>query len=183
MLSENYVKYGIARRLDWQEAGLCNRCGNEEPLPGRLGCKDCIAKQTVWTAKRRKLCTKKGICSRCFKNPIVDKTSVCRACQVKTGQKFKARRDKQLALIVSHYGGKCACCGETKPKFLTLDHTDDDGGLMRKIHGYGTKLYSWIIKNEFPTNLQLMCYNCNCGRYRNGGICPHQERDSIRGGL
>lgn len=21
---------------------------------------------------------------------------------------------------------------------------------------------------------QLLCFNCNCGRHRNGGVCPHK---------
>jgi hypothetical protein len=22
----------------------------------------------------------------------------------------------------------------------------------------------------------VLCYNCNCGRARNGGVCPHQQK-------
>jgi hypothetical protein len=21
----------------------------------------------------------------------------------------------------------------------------------------------------------VLCFNCNCGRYHNGGICPHKQ--------
>ena len=25
-----------------------------------------------------------------------------------------------------------------------------------------------------PDTIQILCFNCNCGRARNGGICPHE---------
>lgn len=75
--------------------------------------------------------------------------------------------------IVSQYGGKCNCCGEQEIKFLSIDHINNDGAEHRKVIGRG-KLYSWLIKNNFPKdNFQLLCFNCNVtkGFY---GICPHQ---------
>ncbi len=37
-------------------------------------------------------------------------------------------------------------------------------------------LYRWIIKNNFPEEFQILCFNCNSGRHINGGICPHEEK-------
>lgn len=76
--------------------------------------------------------------------------------------------------VINAYGGKCACCGETEPKLLTIDHVNNDGAEHRRklnIKG-GWVFYSWIIKNNFPKNLQLLCFNCNCAK---GffGKCPH----------
>lgn len=36
-------------------------------------------------------------------------------------------------------------------------------------------MYRWAILNGFPDELQLLCFNCNCGRQRNGGVCPHVD--------
>jgi hypothetical protein len=31
-------------------------------------------------------------------------------------------------------------------------------------------------RDRFPNDvLRLLCFNCNCGRAKNGGICPHEE--------
>lgn len=79
--------------------------------------------------------------------------------------------------VFEAYGSKCACCGESNPKFLTIDHIDNDGYRSRdnKNEGRGWNFYCWIKRNNFPKNLQILCWNCNCGRAYNGGICPHKE--------
>jgi hypothetical protein len=79
--------------------------------------------------------------------------------------------------ILKHYSDgtpKCACCGETEIKFLSIDHIDG-GGLkhLREIGGRG-RLPAWIIKNNFPNGFQILCHNCNFakGHY---GKCPHNN--------
>lgn len=86
----------------------------------------------------------------------------------------KKYRVEYLQIILDHYGPKCVCCGEETREFLTIDHINNDGAKMRQIHGTGLRLHRWIIKKQFPDTFQILCYNCNCGRARNGGICPHQ---------
>lgn len=91
---------------------------------------------------------------------------------------FKVKyRDRDRALIYEAYGSKCACCGEANPKFLTVDHVNNDGHTERKSGAYtnGSQFYRHIVARKFPKNYQLLCFNCNMGRARNGGICPHQE--------
>ena len=85
---------------------------------------------------------------------------------------------QSLEIIIEHYGDKCICCGEANRGFLTLDHVNNDGAELRKQHGNsGLSFYRWVIKNGFPDFLQVLCYNCNFGRQRNGGICPHEIKD------
>lgn len=83
--------------------------------------------------------------------------------------------------VYSHYGNKCACCGESQVMFLTIDHVNNDGNVHRsKVFGGsnkaggGHKMNCWIKKNNYPKGIQLLCYNCNNGKHRNGGICPHK---------
>ena len=35
--------------------------------------------------------------------------------------------------------------------------------------------YKWLCSKGYPPGYQVLCYNCNCGRYRNGGVCPHKD--------
>jgi len=78
--------------------------------------------------------------------------------------------------VVRHYGNRCSCCGESNIDLLTIDHTDGGGCKHLRIIGYnrGTEFYRWIINNNYPDYLQLMCWNCNCGKSVNGGVCPHE---------
>ena len=86
----------------------------------------------------------------------------------------KEYADKR-ALIIQHYGGKCICCGEDEPLFLEIDHINNDGWTHRKEIGTSAKaLLLWIIRNDFPDSIQILCANCNQGKKRNGGVCPHQ---------
>jgi hypothetical protein len=33
-----------------------------------------------------------------------------------------------------------------------------------------------LCKNGFPKGFQTLCMNCNWGKYRNGGQCPHKGK-------
>ena len=84
---------------------------------------------------------------------------------------YRARHEAILA-----YGGyRCACCGVTEPLFLTLDHVNNGGTQHRNRLGSGsTKFYTWLKSKKYPPGFQVLCSNCNHGRYRNGGVCPHK---------
>ena len=85
------------------------------------------------------------------------------------------RRKRHKESIFNHYGNKCACCGEAQILFLSIDHINNDGNEQRqKIHP--AFFYKWIINNNFPDDLQLLCMNCNFGKRMNGGICPHKTK-------
>lgn len=89
----------------------------------------------------------------------------------------KERRFLLKLEVLQHYGGaRCACCGETTIGFLTIDHTDDSGGAHRKeTKCKGSAYYRWLKSHNFPQlPIVVMCYNCNVGRFRNSGICPHK---------
>lgn len=86
-----------------------------------------------------------------------------------------------MAQVIDGYGGRCACCGETERAFLTIDHVNGGGGQERKGLGYGNRrLLLKIIKAGFPSEYQCLCFNCNCGRQRTRGICPHRALGDAR---
>lgn len=80
---------------------------------------------------------------------------------------------------IKAYDGKCACCGESDMRFLTIDHINGGGNkhrrLLRNGHHGGQTIYRFLINGGFPTGFQVLCYNCNCGKQYNSGICPHNN--------
>jgi ferric-dicitrate binding protein FerR (iron transport regulator) len=96
----------------------------------------------------------------------------------------RERRAKLKAQVFDHYGRVCICCGETEPFFLTLGHVNGDGAEQRRRVNGGSRgsmragsnsagVYLDIIRRGFPDDVRTECYNCNCGAFRNGGVCPH----------
>lgn len=92
----------------------------------------------------------------------------------------KVYRQKKRREAIAAYGDCCACCGETIPEFLGIDHMNNDGG-KHIVERYGGKkrlgglsLYRWLKDNGYPPGFQILCHNCNMakGFY---GSCPHQR--------
>lgn len=88
-------------------------------------------------------------------------------------------RAANKAAVVTAYGAKCRCCGETEPAFLVVDHVDDDGARHREVIGQGARrigsgsiMYAWLVANGFPEGFQLLCANCNTAK-QSLGTCPH----------
>lgn len=77
--------------------------------------------------------------------------------------------------FVNGYGGKCACCGETEIRFLTIEHKNRDGKSHRKENPGQCGMYMNVIKNNFPDKYTVLCYNCNCSQNM-GRKCPHEEK-------
>lgn len=92
--------------------------------------------------------------------------------------KTKRNQDRVRREVFEAYGGfVCACCGETQPLFLSIDHINNDGAQERRSGKYGSSgsaFYLWLRKNAFPAGYQVLCMNCQVGKHRNGGVCPHQ---------
>lgn len=85
----------------------------------------------------------------------------------------RLRLNMKLRLeVLKHYGNKCNCCNLEDINFLSFDHINNDGHLWRKQKlGW---LPRWIKKNNFPSDIQILCYNCNMGKAFHKGICPHK---------
>lgn len=138
-------------------------------------------------------------CAKCLKTKPVSEfpkkerggslKADCKACSVKRSLAARAKKlewykqrqreyQQRIKLeALSAYGGSvCACCGERNPMFLTLDHINNDGAAHRKANGTaGSTTYRWLRNNGYPPGLQVLCYNCNCGKQANKGICPHKS--------
>jgi hypothetical protein len=110
------------------------------------------------------------ICIQCKKDKKVGKghkALLCNACYLKKNRLIVRRR------VLDHYGGICACCGESAYEFLAFDHING-GGVQHRKQIKSKDLYIWLYSNNYPTGFQVLCHNCNNakGFY---GRCPHQS--------
>jgi hypothetical protein len=120
-----------------------------------------------------------GRCENCGNSAIV--TTFCARCLATRDRAANAYNHRLRTAAYAAYGGPiCACCGETEPKFLSIDHVNDDGAdHRREIESKrtgSTKIYVWLKQNGYPPGFRVLCMNCNMGRWRNGGVCPHEGR-------
>lgn len=84
-------------------------------------------------------------------------------------QKLVTRQNRKK--VIEHYGGRCVCCDESTFEFLAIDHINGMGEQQRKQWRSGN-FYTWIMKNNYPLDLQILCHNCNSAK---GFYCPHQK--------
>jgi hypothetical protein len=92
------------------------------------------------------------------------------------------KRASNKSLVIEAYGAACACCGESEPAFLTIDHVNNDGARHREVIGHGVRrigsgsvMHAWLVENNFPEGFQLLCANCNMAKAALGQ-CPHRVR-------
>ena len=129
------------------------------------------------------------LCKGCETIPKIGKRSYCHSCENIRARKIYSENpergrennnkwyDKRRYEMLSHYGLECACCGESKYRFLTIDHIEGGGTVHRKEMKGKTHIERWLRKNSYPEGFRTLCYNCNCtkGFF---GVCPHQvERE------
>ena len=78
--------------------------------------------------------------------------------------------------LFSQYGQECACCGETRREYLTIDHKNGGGRKHRRELELNNpeKYYKWLIEHYDPSEFQILCFNCNCGK-GNYSVCPHDK--------
>jgi hypothetical protein len=140
--------------------------------------KQYLADHPGYRAKLRSKKLSSGICPVC--NGKLEKNKrMCKQCATEQNLRNKEHRDRLKKIVFEHYGNKCNCvtCDIVEQKFLSIDHIDNNGSKHKDKKGRrlsGEKLYRWIIKNNFPTNLQLLCMNCNFAK-GHFGQCPHLE--------
>ena len=142
-----------------------------------------LCSSTYATERRKKKKLIGGFCSGCYKPCSERQCSVCknknernadpnrtRKYRAKSPEKIREQTRKLKARVLKAYGQQCKCCSETNFEFLTIDHENGGGYQHRK---KVKNMYSWLIRNDFPSGFRTLCMNCNfaLGRY---GYCPHQ---------
>ena len=162
----------------YRAAGLCIFCGQLPPRAGVQSCGPCGARQAANSRRRKQRQMEEKRCVRCGGQPLVTKQH-CEPCrerhQEATRRRYALIRDE----VFRAYGGYvCACCGETEPAFLTIDHIYGGGDTHRKEVGQ-SNIYRWLRDNNYPDGFQVLCMNCQFGR-KLLGVCPHQtDREDV----
>lgn len=114
-----------------------------------------------------------GLCVRCGEH-YQGEAKECPDCRAYSAQHQTKARNLAIEAVFDYYSSICVCCGEKERLFLSLDHVDGGG---RQEHG---DLYRRVVREGFPPKYRVLCMNCNLGRFRNGGICPHEQEKAIQ---
>src|SRR3990167_7313502 len=169
----------------------CTKCGKTLPIQEFVR----INRERSWFRKVCRKCTNQRIRDWWRRNP--------EWAQARSKRNYEARREVLLSpamrgkinervrerviwlreQVYKGYGARCQCpkCPEINVKFLTVDHVQNDGhlertrGVGKRRGGQGHDLYRRLIREGFPKTFQLLCFNCNLGKARNGGVCPHND--------
>ena len=168
----------LAKQQKKADAGRCTRCG-DKPTPGQRLCKIC---QKQLNARKHDLNGHRK-CHRCPADALPG-YRVCEVCRQRgANEAVRFAKSRKLRVFAHYSQGSmlCKCCGEWRPEMLTLDHINGGGKQHRDEIGPGLqRLCRWIEKNSYPVGFQVLCFNCNCGREVNGGVCPHKQKTDIR---
>lgn len=170
----------------------CRRCGSSKPKTGfresspgylRRVCNECMdAAAVAWQEKNKQRSKEwqKQYYERNRDKQIASAKEWNEANKARYTANVASAYRRRRSEVIAAYGGKCACCGETEPTFLVIDHVNDDGYKYRWKKGSssygphsGAQLLAFIRDAGFPSDYQVLCANCNTSKSINGGFCSH----------
>ena len=116
----------------------------------------------------------KKYCSAWCRNKYSSTTETANGMSKIRGRLYRDKRRKKL---LDAYGGRCACCGEFRQEFLTLEHIG--GGGRKHYLKRGAGVYIDVKRTGYPKDrFELLCMNCNFAGSR-GRVCPHMSEVAI----
>jgi hypothetical protein len=80
--------------------------------------------------------------------------------------------------VLAHYSKEkisCSCCGFDNVVALTIDHIVGRKNTKHRPGLNGPKLYSWLKRNNYPKEFQVLCIMCNLAKH-DKDFCPHQRK-------
>ena len=171
---------------------ICTKCGQEKPLSAYYydkskadkkhpECKSCFNQRMRETRKMSAYKIRFNPYQKEWQR-IYRRTPKYKAWRKIALDKLSIKRQELKRQIVDYYGGKCNCCGVLELCFLSIDHINNDGYKLRenrKYRDYGIYYYRKIIAENYPSNLQILCFNCNIAKNHNGGECSHKTNAII----
>lgn len=117
----------------------------------------------------------RGVCNSCYNKGQRQRFSG--SYKIRHREICKAYKDKVRKELHDAYGNSCACCGETTPEFLELDHINGGGNKHRKL--IKNDLYNVVKLEGYPKDVyRLLCSNCNHSLGIKG-YCPHQNGKTL----
>ena len=91
--------------------------------------------------------------------------------RIENRYRMEKAKFRQFKTTIDLLGGKCAMCGTTDLRVLTVDHIN--GGGNRSRERLKNNVYRVISSGRLPiTGLQCLCFNCNCGVKRREWLVP-----------
>ena len=169
------VSWLMRYRKELTSQGLCiDSCGNS--TTDTLRCTTCAQKNKKRKVLRTEARKAAGLCVTCSR-PTDNGYVLCIKCRERQKERYKndpakirasvIRRSRFLKqTIIEAYGGECVECSEKRIPCLELHHINNNGAEHRRQIGQsnrkgGTEFYRWVISNNFPPDLQLLCANCH----------------------
>lgn len=147
----------------------------EVAAAGRRRCSRCLEIEREKARRQRLRRKRQGLCLAFgCPHPAESGASVyCTNHRQVNRDRLKRYDRRRKAEVFEHYGGCiCACCGEQRIEFLTLDHVHGGGNRHRR-EARIAKLAAWLKRNGYPPGFQVLCFNCNQEKGA-GTECPHQ---------
>lgn len=159
------------------EERLCKQCGKKFLCRERRQVYCCGAcRHNAFNERRRK----GGICRDCGERTSINsrtgrryyycdahrtrknETDLNRYYRSKSDYKRReaAARIELKSKFINVYGKRCACCGDTREMFLTLDHVRGDGSTHRKKASMWS-IYKHAVQSRDNSLYQVLCMNCN----------------------
>jgi len=147
--------------------GFCRDCGGSWLLMGRVICKACFDKRRAQEKRRHTARALTGNCITCGQE-AKPTSKLCVFCTTRQVDRMRCVRRENKITVLNHFGGKCADCGISDYRVLTLDHINGNGrsecaGPKRRIttQEWYARLITRITKNEPIDGLQILCFNCH----------------------
>lgn len=116
-----------------------------------------------------------GLCRRCGTKAVAGKT-MCARHLAAAVVVVRIARTEIRARVLNKYGGECACCGEARKEFLTIDHVDGNGAGKAHRAAVGNTPGVYTDLDSRPADLtkyRVLCMNCNSS-HSWYGYCPHE---------
>ena len=163
----------------------CNKCKESKPLSEY---------ERLYTTNLKKS-QYRGSCNSCratYRRELAEKSRRSVIAAVEWAKRNPDRRRKialnyyyslQHEAIMAYGGYVCRWCGIDEPMVLCIDHVDNNGREHRRQLGSlgGHKFYKWLRDNGYPEGFQVLCMNCNHGKYRNKGVLIASLNGRCRG--
>ena len=163
-----------------REQGLCVQCGVIPSMEGVTRCEGCREKRKA-TSAAQKINRPKGYCRQCLTKKADEGITSCKQCRDRGRAKSKRKVQETRVAVIEKYGGACVCCGLQLPKYLELDHKNDDGNIERKqlgSGGVGSRFYVLVLSQPRRDDLQLLCSYCH--KAKKYGGCTPEDHAAIR---
>ena len=139
----------------------CTRCKNDA-APNRKRCTTCLDKdKQTQRAYLKRHPERKSAATERWRQKNLDHVSSVQ----------RARQQAARLAAITHYGGCCACCGETYIPFLDIDHVNGGGSAHRKQYTNPVAYYRGLMAGEYSEPLQVLCGNCHHAKTRKYS-CP-----------